>query len=64
MIDIGDIGDLDFIGQAAFSSVTQVRYFHSGGNTIVQVNHIGSSGADLEIELDGIINLAGSDFIL
>jgi Ca2+-binding RTX toxin-like protein len=64
VIDVGDIGDLDFIGQAAFSSVTQVRYFHSGGDTIVQVNHIGVSGADLEIELHGIINLMGSDFIL
>ena len=30
----------------------------------MQVNHIGVSGADLEIELDGIISLAGSDFVL
>lgn len=64
VIDIGDIGDLDFIGQAAFSSVTQVRYFHSGGDTIVQVNHIGAAGADLEIQIEGIVNLNGSDFIL
>jgi hypothetical protein len=63
--DIIDIGDLDFIGQAAFSSVNQVRYFQSGGDTIVQVNHSGAAaGADLEIQLEGIINLNGSDFVL
>ena len=64
VIDVGDIGDLSFIGQAAFSGVNQVRYFHSGGDTIVQLNHVGNLGADLEIELDGIINLQGNDFIL
>lgn len=64
VIDIGDIADFDFIGQAAFSSATQVRYFHSGGDTIVQVNHIGSGGADLEIQLEGIVNLNAGDFVL
>ena len=64
VIDIGDIADFSFIGQSAFSSVSQVRYFHSGGDTIVQVNHDGSGGADLEIQLEGIINLNASDFIL
>jgi hypothetical protein len=44
--------------------VTQVRYFHSGGDTIVQVNHVGPAGADLEIQIEGIVNLNGSDFIL
>jgi hypothetical protein len=28
------------------------------------VNRIGSSGADVEIKLDGIVNLAASDFIV
>jgi Ca2+-binding RTX toxin-like protein len=64
VIDIGDIGDLSFIGQAAFSSVNQVRYFHSGGDTIVQVNHVGDAGVDLEIQLEGVVNLNGSDFLL
>ncbi len=45
--------------------MNQVRYFQSGGDTIVQVNHSGAAaGADLEIQLEGIINLNGSDFIL
>lgn len=64
VIDVGDVGDLSFVGQSAFSGVNQVRYFHSGGDTIVQVNHDGVSGADLEIQLDGIFNLQGNDFVL
>lgn len=56
--------DLDFIGTAPFSAAGQVRFVHSDGNTIVKVNTEGHIGAEMEIELTGIINLNAGDFLL
>jgi hypothetical protein len=58
-----EFGGLDFIGQGSFSAAGQVGFGHSGGNTIVGINTVGASGAEMQIELAGTINLAGGDFI-
>ena len=55
---------LEFRGQNTFTEERQVRFVHQDGDTIVQVNLQGSSGADLAIRLEGIVNLQASDFIL
>ncbi len=64
--DIIDLASdsLVFIGESAFSAPDQVRFFHSGGNTIVAINTAGNSGAEMQIELAGVINLAAGDFLL
>ena len=56
--------DLTFIGKHAFTAEDQVRYFFEGSHTVVEVNTTGSSGADLQIQLDGHVNLAAHDFFL
>ena len=63
-IDLHFFDDLDFIGDSAFSAPDQVRFIHSGGNTIVRINTVGNTGAEMEIELSGVINLAAGDFLL
>ena len=55
---------LEFRGQNTFTEERQVQFVHQDGDTIVQVNLQGSSGADLAIKLEGIVNLQASDFIL
>lgn len=60
----GSAGDQDptFIGQKAFTAEGQVRFYFEGNNTVVEVNTTGSSGADMQIQLDGRVQLAASDF--
>lgn len=53
-----------FRGQNGFTDERQVRFVHQDGDTIVQVNLTGSSGAELAIQIEGIVNLQASDFIL
>lgn len=57
-------GDQDptFIGQKAFTAEGQVRFFFEGDHTVVEVNTVGASGADLQIELAGRVQLAAGDF--
>lgn len=54
----------EFRGQNGFTEERQVRFVHQGGDTIVQVNLTGSSGAELAIQIEGIVDLQASDFIL
>jgi Ca2+-binding RTX toxin-like protein len=71
LIDLSTIPDtydfgapvLDFIGNAAFSAVGQVRFEVRGGNTYVQlaVYTVGVTG---ELRLDGIHALTAADFLL
>lgn len=56
--------DFTFIGTSGFTAEGQVRFFQSNGVTVVQLNTAGSSGADMEIELTGLHNLAAADFVL
>ena len=44
--------------------MNQARFSYSGGNTIVSVNTAGNSGAELQIELAGIVDLTAGDFLL
>jgi Ca2+-binding RTX toxin-like protein len=63
-IDLATFGNLDLIGQDTFDAPGQVRFFHSGGDTIVRINTVGNTGAEMEIELAGVVNLAAGDFVL
>ncbi|MGE3738015.1 MAG: calcium-binding protein [Geminicoccaceae bacterium] len=54
----------EFRGQNGFTDERQVRFVHQDGDTIVQVNLSGASGAELAIQIEGIVNLQASDFIL
>lgn len=63
-IDLSSFGGLEFIGEDTFDAPDQLRYFHDGGNTVVRINTVGNSGAEMEIELNGVVNLAAGDFIL
>lgn len=62
-IDLSAFGNLDFIGQDTFDAPDQVRYFHDNGDTIIRINTVGNGNAEMEIQLDGVINLAAGDFI-
>ena len=54
-----------FIGGAAFSNVAgQLRVFTQSGNTFVVGDTNGDGVADFQIQVDGIVPLAGTDFIL
>ena len=61
----GRTGDQDptFIGQRAFTAEGQVRFFFEGDHTVVEVNTTGTSGADMQIQLDGRVQLAAADFL-
>ena len=54
----------DFIGKAGFTEAGQVRFLAEGGDTVVEVNSKGSSTPEMQIELDGRIELTSADFIL
>jgi Ca2+-binding RTX toxin-like protein len=58
--------DFSFIGTAEFSDAAQVRYFTSGGSTILQANIGGSNGiaVDFEIQLTGTFSLLFTDLSL
>jgi Ca2+-binding RTX toxin-like protein len=60
----GRAGDQDptFIGQKAFTAEGQVRFFFEGDHTVVEVNTSGTSGAEMQIQLDGQVQLAAFDF--
>lgn len=52
-----------FIGSNAFTGVGQIRWFQSGGDTIIEGNTDAAPGAELRIVLDPLVNLQASDFI-
>jgi Ca2+-binding RTX toxin-like protein len=58
--------DFSFIDTDAFSDAAQVRYFMSGGSTILQANIGGSNGnvVDFEIQLTGTFTLLVTDLSL
>ena len=53
-----------FIGGAAFSAEGQVRVRQAGGDTYIDINTSGNSGAEMSIKLEGLITLTAADFIL
>jgi Ca2+-binding RTX toxin-like protein len=54
-----------FIGAAAFTAEGQVRWYQSGVNTVIEFNTTGTSGAEIQIQLQNFTaaNLAAGDFI-
>jgi hypothetical protein len=53
-----------FIGISAFTKEGQVRFLQSGNSTIVQASFDGTNGAEMEIQLSGLLNLSANQFIL
>ena len=64
-IDVGDIitGDFTFIGTANFSGVNQLRYAITGGQTVIEGNTSGNTGAEFSIALATSTALSETDFI-
>lgn len=60
----GTNGAFHFIGGAAFTALGQVRVVNDGVNTFVEANATGDLGADLRIQLNGVIGLTAGDFYL
>ncbi len=67
-IDLSDLGDLEFVGNAGFAGGGQasVRYVRFGGQdrTEVRIDADGNGSQDGLILLDGAMNLTASDFLL
>lgn len=53
-----------YIGTAAFTAEGQVRAYQSGGNTIIEANTTGLTGAELTVVFNGLHTLIATDFIL
>lgn len=56
----------DFIQGGPFTAAGQVRAFQAGGDTIIELNTVGASGAEAQIVLSGIAaaTLTDPDFVL
>ncbi|MFN0193733.1 MAG: Ig-like domain-containing protein, partial [Aestuariivirga sp.] len=59
------VQDFSFIGTASFTAEGQVRAVQSGGNTILEFNTAGTTGAEMSIQLNVVTAtaLTSSDFI-
>lgn len=53
-----------FIGTGEFTDVGQLRWYHPGGETVVEGNLDAAPGAELRIVLDHSLSLQASDFIV
>jgi Ca2+-binding RTX toxin-like protein len=65
LIDVSALipGNFSFIGTNAFTAVNQLRYTVSNGQTVVEANTSGNSGAEFTIALTGTLPLTADDFI-
>ena len=55
--------DFAFIGTAAFSAAGQLRYEVVGGNTLVQGNVTGTTGAEFVLQLNGVHTITAAELI-
>ena len=63
--DLGGDQAFAWIGTAAFGNVAgQLRSYQSGGNTYVTGDVNGDGVGDFQIEMDPLVTLAASNFIL
>lgn len=62
LINVAAMGDFQFIGTAAFWADQQIRYDLLNGQTIIQGNTEGTTGAEFSITLAGSNALTASDF--
>jgi Ca2+-binding RTX toxin-like protein len=53
-----------FIGNAAFTAVGQLRFFQDAGNTFIEGNTTGASGAEFSIQVNGLYTFIAADFVL
>ena len=53
-----------FIGQKQFSAAGQLRFFQQDGDTFVQANTDGTSGAEMTIRIDPLVSFQATDFVL
>ena len=53
-----------FIGQAKFTGAGQLRFFQQDGDTFVQANTYGTSGAEMTIKIDPLVSFQEADFLL
>ncbi|MDZ4294024.1 MAG: peroxidase family protein [Hydrogenophaga sp.] len=63
LIDVSGIGTFTFIGTNAFTSALQLRATTSLGNTLVEGNTVGNTGAEFSIALTGTQTLTANSFI-
>jgi hypothetical protein len=63
---VGVTGDqaFRFLGTDPFTATGQLRFAHAGGNTIVQVSVDGDRQPEGELQLTGVLDLAGRDFLV
>ena len=52
------------MGQKAFSAAGQVRFFQRDGDTFVEANTDGASGAEMTIRADPLVSFQATDFLL
>ncbi len=64
VIRLDGFDDLEFVGNDSFSAANQVRYTQAHGKTFVHINTDADASAEMQIVLDGIVNLTAGDFIL
>jgi Ca2+-binding RTX toxin-like protein len=64
--DTGTEGDqsFSFIGSDAFSAAAQVRYFQVDGNTFIEGNVTDTTGADFQLQVNGLHTFVADDFLL
>jgi len=53
-----------FIHDSAFTAGGQVRVFQSGGDTVIEANTLGTTGAEFRLVLTGLWVLDAGDFVL
>ena len=64
-IDLSGMQVFNFVGTASFSGTEgELRYFQGNKRTIIQMDSDGDGLVDMEIQLNGVINLQTEDFIL
>jgi hypothetical protein len=62
---LGGNQDFVFIGNAAFSAEGQIRFDVIAGHTIIEINTVGVSGAEMGIDLAGALpGLTAASFVL
>ncbi|MDB5506201.1 MAG: hypothetical protein JWR75_839 [Devosia sp.] len=65
-IDVRSMGHFEFIGTNNFSADHQIRAVVAGGSIIIELNTVGTSGAEMEILLlkTSLASVTASDFIM
>jgi Ca2+-binding RTX toxin-like protein len=60
----GTFDRFEFLGDARVDDPGRITYTFEGNNTVVQINTVGGGTPEMEIQLQGHVDLLASDFIL